>query len=91
MTTKYGIRYYTEVGAYLAFKDTTFFGITTKREWLTRDGSILREKDVLGKAMCLSREEATGSVKNYFDKQRLLDRYVDEYVYKEEWWENDTN
>lgn len=87
MTTKYGIRHYTEIGAYLAFKDTVFLGVVIKREWLALDGSILRNKDVIGKAMGLSREEAVESITNCINTTTPNNRWVDEYVYKEEWWE----
>ena len=86
MVTKYGIRHYPQTGAYLAFKDTTLFGLVLRRRWLALDGSVLGRDDIVGKAMGLSKEEAMESIMNYFSKHVLLGAYVDEYVYKEEWW-----
>lgn len=87
MTTKYGIRHYPQTGAYLAFKDTTLFGLVLRWRWLALDGSVLRRDDIVGKAMGFSEEEAMESIRNYFNKQTTLDACVDEYVYKKEWWE----
>ena len=85
MTTKYGIRHYPKIGAFLAFKDTTLFGVVIKRSWLSPDGSVLGRNELIGKAACPSKEGAIESIRNHLDA--LNQEYVDEYVYKQEWWE----
>lgn len=74
MTTKYGIRHYPKIGAFLAFKDTTLFGVVIRRSWLSPDGSV-----------CLSKEGVIESIRNNFSTHKQ--EYVDEYVYKQEWWD----
>lgn len=85
MTTKYGVRHYTQIGTFLAFKDTTLFGVVIKRSWLSPDGSVLGRNHLWRKAVCLSKEEAIESIRNHLDA--LNQEHIDEYVYKQEWWE----
>jgi hypothetical protein len=88
MTTKYGIRYYPSTGVYMAFKDTVFSGIVLKRDWITNDGDIVRKRDRMMVCIQLSKEAAMGNIREYFIRQEVINaKYVDEYVYKEEWWE----
>lgn len=85
MTTKYGIRHYPQIEAFLAFKDTTLFGVVIRRCWLSPDGSVLGRNHLARKAACLSKEEAVESIRNHLSV--LGQEYADEYVYKQEWWE----
>lgn len=87
MTTKYGIRHYSSTGVYMAFKDTVFAGIVLKRDWITNDGDIARKQDRMRVCIQLSKDAAVENIRKYFLRQEVKNaEYVDEYVYKEEWW-----
>ena len=87
MANKYGIRYYPETGAYMAFKDTLFVGVLVKRQWITNEGTISDKYDEVGTCLRTSKEDAIENIRRYFQRQQLISTpYCDEYVYTEEWW-----
>lgn len=88
MTTKYGIRHYTDTGVYMAFKETFFLGMCVKREWIGNDGSVLDGHSAEDAGVQHSAESARNNIRKYFNlRHKSKNQYVDEYVYKEEWWE----
>lgn len=85
MAIKYGVRNYKEMGAFLAFKDKLFLGFLINRQWLGRNGIVLKTYDTMDKALCLSKEEAVAAIQQHIELNKLiesehLEEYSEEYI-----------
>ena len=85
MTIKYGVRHYKEVGAFLAFKDKLFMGFLINRQWLGRNGIVLKTYDTMNKAVCTSKEEAVEVIQQHIELNKLIEsehlgEYSEEYI-----------